>query len=75
MRSEAFRLRLPLSTAVLPSAWRRLPVQHYFPKLQPLIEEGTIDPSFVIIDRARLEDGPELYKNSATRKTAASRMS
>jgi threonine dehydrogenase-like Zn-dependent dehydrogenase len=32
-------------------------------KLYGLIgEEGRIDPSFVITDRASLEDGPALYK-------------
>ena len=32
------------------------------------VEEGQIDPSFVITDRARLEDGPELYKKFRDRK-------
>ena len=38
------------------------PVQHYLPKLLKRIENGDIDPSFVITHRASLEDGPELYK-------------
>ena len=38
------------------------PVQHYLPKLLTLIEEGKIDPSFVVTDRAGLKDGPQLYK-------------
>jgi threonine dehydrogenase-like Zn-dependent dehydrogenase len=37
-------------------------VQHYLPKLLARIENGDIDPSFVITHRAKLEDGPELYK-------------
>ena len=38
------------------------PVQHYLPKLLKLVEEGKIDPAFVITDRASLKDGPDLYK-------------
>jgi threonine dehydrogenase-like Zn-dependent dehydrogenase len=38
------------------------PVQRYLPKLLKLIEEGKIDPSFVITHTAPLEQGPELYK-------------
>ena len=38
------------------------PVQRYMPKLLGLIEEGRIDPSFVITHKGKLEDGPELYK-------------
>lgn len=37
------------------------PVQRYMPALLRRIEDGEIDPSFVITHRARLEDGPELY--------------
>jgi len=44
------------------------PVQHYLPKLMKRIEEGEIDPSFVITDRARLEDGPDLYRKFRDRK-------
>ena len=44
------------------------PVQHYLPKLLKRIEEGEIDPSFVITDRARLEDGPDLYRKFRDRK-------
>jgi threonine dehydrogenase-like Zn-dependent dehydrogenase len=32
------------------------------PGLMKRIVEGQIDPSFVITHRAKLEDGPELYK-------------
>jgi threonine dehydrogenase-like Zn-dependent dehydrogenase len=38
------------------------PVQHYMPKLLQLIEDGKIDPGFVITHRASLQEGPELYK-------------
>jgi threonine dehydrogenase-like Zn-dependent dehydrogenase len=38
------------------------PVQHYLPTLLERIERGEIDPSFVITHKARLEDGPSLYK-------------
>ena len=32
------------------------------------IQKGEIDPSFVITDRAKLEDGPELYKKFRDKK-------
>jgi threonine dehydrogenase-like Zn-dependent dehydrogenase len=38
------------------------PVQRYLPMLLERIEKSDIDPSFVITHRARLEDGPALYK-------------
>ena len=38
------------------------PVQRYLPRLLGLIENGEIDPSFIVTDRAPLADGPELYK-------------
>ena len=38
------------------------PVQHYLPKLLKLIEDGKIDPSFVITHTVGLEQGPEMYK-------------
>src|ERR1700733_5614975 len=38
------------------------PVQHYLPKLLERIENGDIDPSFVITHTAPLEQGPEMYK-------------
>jgi threonine dehydrogenase-like Zn-dependent dehydrogenase len=37
------------------------PVQRYLPKLMKLIEDGTIDPTFVITHEAPLASGPELY--------------
>jgi threonine dehydrogenase-like Zn-dependent dehydrogenase len=36
-------------------------VHNYMPKLLKHIEDGDIDPTFIITDRGRLEDGPELY--------------
>jgi threonine dehydrogenase-like Zn-dependent dehydrogenase len=33
-----------------------------------LIEEGDIDPSFVITHRATLQDGPKLYKTFRDKK-------
>lgn len=37
-------------------------MQHYLPKLLKLIEDGKIDPSFVITHKVPLERGPEMYK-------------
>ena len=37
-------------------------VHKYLPKLLRLIEDGTIDPAFVITHRAPLDDAPQLYK-------------
>ena len=37
-------------------------VQKYMPKLFDLIEKGTIDPSFIITHRMRLEDAPKGYE-------------
>ena len=44
------------------------PVQYYLPKLLKLIEEGKIDPSFVITHTAPLEKGPELYQTFRDKK-------
>jgi threonine dehydrogenase-like Zn-dependent dehydrogenase len=44
------------------------PVQHYLPKLLERIENGDIDPSFVITHTAPLEKGPELYKTFRDKK-------
>ena len=44
------------------------PVQHYQKKLMRLIEDGKIDPSFVITHTAKLEDAPELYKTFRDKK-------
>jgi len=37
-------------------------VQQYLDQLLELIEEGTVDPSFVVTHRASLEAGPEMYR-------------
>ena len=44
------------------------PVQHYLPTLLDRIINGEIDPSFVVTDTGRLEDGPDLYKKFRDRK-------
>jgi threonine dehydrogenase-like Zn-dependent dehydrogenase len=57
--------KIPMGSAVnrgLTFRMAQTPVQRYLPKLLALIEEGKIDPSFVITHRAPLSDGPELYK-------------
>jgi threonine dehydrogenase-like Zn-dependent dehydrogenase len=38
------------------------PVQHYLTLLMDRIQNGEIDPSFIITHRATLEEGPDLYK-------------
>jgi threonine dehydrogenase-like Zn-dependent dehydrogenase len=56
--------KIPMGSAInrgLTFRMAQTPVQHYLPKLLKLIEEGRIDPSFVITHRASLEQGPELY--------------
>jgi threonine dehydrogenase-like Zn-dependent dehydrogenase len=42
--------------------------QRYMGPLLAKIEDGEIDPSFVITHRADLEDGPELYKTFRDKK-------
>jgi threonine dehydrogenase-like Zn-dependent dehydrogenase len=37
-------------------------VQSYMNHLLELIEKGSIDPSFIITHRARLEEAPRLYE-------------
>jgi threonine dehydrogenase-like Zn-dependent dehydrogenase len=44
------------------------PVRHYLSKLLKRIENGDIDPSFVITHTAPLEKGPELYKTFRDKK-------
>jgi len=56
---------LPMGSAInrgLTLRMAQTPVLHYLPTLLERIENGEIDPSFVITHRARLEDGPSLYK-------------
>ena len=43
-------------------------VQKYLKPLMRLIEEGKIDPSFLITHRVALEDGPEAYKTFRDKK-------
>jgi threonine dehydrogenase-like Zn-dependent dehydrogenase len=62
---------LPMGSAInrgLTFRMAQTPVQHYLPSLLKRIEEGEIDPSFVITHRGSLEDGPELYKTFRDRK-------
>jgi threonine dehydrogenase-like Zn-dependent dehydrogenase len=44
------------------------PVQHYVPMLLDRIINGEIDPSFVVTDTGKLEDGADLYKKFRDRK-------
>jgi threonine dehydrogenase-like Zn-dependent dehydrogenase len=56
---------IPMGSAInrgLTFHMAQTPVQHYMPTLMRRIENGEIDPSFVITHRATLEQGPELYK-------------
>ncbi len=62
---------VPMGSAInrgLTFRMAQTPVQHYLPKLLERIEEGEIDPSFVITHRGTLEDGPELYKTFRDRE-------
>jgi threonine dehydrogenase-like Zn-dependent dehydrogenase len=43
-------------------------VQKYLEPLMKRIENGQIDPSFLITHRAGLEDGPEAYKTFRDKK-------
>lgn len=57
--------KIPMGSAInrgLTFRMAQTPVQHYLPKLMELIENGDIDPSFVITHRAQLDQGPELYR-------------
>lgn len=57
--------KIPMGSAMnrgLTFRMAQTPVQRYLPRLLALIEEGHIDPSFVITHRAGLEEGPNLYK-------------
>ncbi len=37
-------------------------VHRYLPRLLKLVEDGAIDPSFVITHRARLDEAPRMYE-------------
>jgi threonine dehydrogenase-like Zn-dependent dehydrogenase len=68
--------KVPIGSAISRGLSFRIaqtPVQHNLPKLLRLIEDGRINPSFVITDRAALKDGPELYKKFRNKQMAASR--
>jgi threonine dehydrogenase-like Zn-dependent dehydrogenase len=57
--------KIPMGSAInrgLTFRMAQTPVQHYLPKLLKLIEDGKIDPTFVITHVASLDNGPELYK-------------
>jgi len=57
--------KVPMGSAInrgLKFRMGQTPVQRYLPKLLGHIENGDIDPSFVITHRAGLEEGPDLYK-------------
>jgi len=57
--------KIPMGSAInrgLTFRMAQTPVQHYIARLLKLVEEGEIDPSFVITHHAALEDGPGMYK-------------
>lgn len=63
--------RIPMGSAInrgLTLRMAQTPVQRYLPKLLSLVESGAIDPSFVITHRARLEEGPAMYKTFREKK-------
>lgn len=57
--------KIPMGSAInrgLTFRMAQTPVQHFMPKLLQLIEDGMIDPGFVVTHRASRQEGPELYK-------------
>jgi threonine dehydrogenase-like Zn-dependent dehydrogenase len=57
--------KIPMGSAInrgLTFRMAQTPVQRYLPKLLQLIEDGRIDPSFVITHKVPLEKGPEMYQ-------------
>ena len=63
--------KIPLGSAInrgLTFKMSQTSVQFYLPKLMKMIEDGKIDPSFVITHRAKLEDGPGLYETFRDKK-------
>jgi threonine dehydrogenase-like Zn-dependent dehydrogenase len=57
--------KIPMGSAInrgLTFRMAQTPVQHYLPRLLKHVEQGDIDPSFVVTHVAPLERGPELYK-------------
>jgi threonine dehydrogenase-like Zn-dependent dehydrogenase len=63
--------KIPMGSAInrgLTFRMAQTPVQRYLPRLMQLIEEGRIDPTFVITHVAPLEKGPELYQTFREKK-------
>lgn len=63
--------KVPLGSAInrgLTFRMAQTPVQRYLPRLLKHIEDGDIDPSFVVTDRGSLKDGPALYEKFRDRK-------
>ena len=57
--------KIPMGSAInrgLTFRMAQTPVQRYLPMLMERIQNGDIDPSFVITHRGSLEEGPDLYK-------------
>ena len=57
--------KIPFGSAInrgLTFRMAQTPVQHYLPQLMDRIVNREIDPSFVITDKAKLSEGPDLYK-------------
>jgi threonine dehydrogenase-like Zn-dependent dehydrogenase len=63
--------KIPMGSAInrgLTFRMAQTPVQRYLPKLMKLIEDGKIDPSFVITHQVPLEQGPEMYQTFRDKK-------
>jgi len=63
--------KIPMGSAInrgLTFRMAQTPVQRYLPKLIKIIEEGRIDPSFVVTHVAPIEKGPDLYKTFRDKK-------
>lgn len=63
--------KIPMGSAInrgLTFRMAQTPVQRYLPKLLDHIQEGRIDPSFVITHKADLSEGPDLYKTFRDKK-------
>jgi threonine dehydrogenase-like Zn-dependent dehydrogenase len=63
--------KIPMGSAInrgLTFRMAQTPVQHYLPILMDRIQNGEIDPSFIITHRGSLEDGPDLYKTFRDKK-------
>ncbi|MES2714103.1 MAG: zinc-dependent alcohol dehydrogenase [Pseudomonadota bacterium] len=63
--------KIPFGSAInrgLTFRMAQTPVQRYLPMLMERIQNGDIDPSFVITHTAGLEDAPDLYKTFRDKK-------